>query len=221
MDFGGAGLEYTSLVDGDWEVELVGSGPLTFWEGLSLAYDDENRAHISFHNTNERSLYHGVRELTGWRLTRVDSGPEAGMFSSIAIRDGNPIISYVVFFETGPTEVRLATFADDRWNVELIDVIDDLSTGLEYARNATNLKLDGEGNPHVAYSGESTIKVASKVGDTWLIDVVDTIEKNTGSRFGQQVDLEQDGAGNWHLASFDVTGSHPLNGKILYYRKIQ
>jgi hypothetical protein len=37
-------------------------------------------------------------------------------------------------------------------------------------------------------------------------------------RFGQQVDLEKDRLGNWHLVSFDVTGSHPVNGHILYYR---
>ncbi len=221
MDFGGAGLEYTSLVDGDWEVEEVGSGPLTFGEGLSLAYDGSDRAHISFHNTNERSLYHGVRESSGWRLTRVDSGPEAGMFSSIAIRGENPIISYVVFSGTGSAEVRLATFADDQWSVESIDVIDDLTTGVDGARNATGLKLDGEGNPHVAYSGESTIKFAYKVGDAWQIDVVDTIDNNAGSRFGQQVDLERDGTGNWHLVSFDVTGSNPLIGNILYYRANQ
>jgi hypothetical protein len=221
VDFGGAGLEYTSLVDGDWEVEQVGSGPLTYGEGLSLAYDETDRPHISFHNTFERSLYHGVRESSGWRLTRVDSGPEAGMFSSIAIRDGNPIISYVAFSEMGPTEVRLAAFADDRWSVESIDVIEDLTTGLEFARNATCLRLDGDGNPHVAYSGESAIKFAAKVGDTWQIEVVDTIEDNVGSRFGQQVDLERDGTGNWHLVSFDVIDSYPLNGNILYYRTHQ
>jgi hypothetical protein len=216
-DFGGPGLEYTTLIDGDWDIEVVGTGPLAYGEGHSLTYDESNQAHISYHNTNERSLYHGVRESSGWRLSRVDSGPQAGMFSSIEIKEGSPIISYVRFVETGSAEIRLASFTNGQWSFETIDILDDLTTGVEFARNATSLELDPAGNPYVAYSGESTIKFAYKLGDSWQIEVVDTIDDNAAYRFGEQVDLVRDNDGNWHLVSFDVTGSNPLIGHILYY----
>jgi hypothetical protein len=219
VNFGGPGLEYASLIDGIWVVEEVGTGPIMYAEGLSLTFDSINRPHISYHNTGERSLYHGVKEASGWLLTRVDSGPEAGMFSSVEIAEGDtPVISYVAFTETGSAEIRLASSAGGQWSFETIDTVNDLTVGFSLARNATSLELDPAGNPHVAYSGESTIKYARKIEGMWQIEVVDTIRDNPGSRFGQQVELVQDGVGAWHLVSFDVTSSSPLAGNILYYR---
>ena len=37
LDFGGPGLEYASLIDGVWRVEEVGTGPIMYAEGLSMA----------------------------------------------------------------------------------------------------------------------------------------------------------------------------------------
>jgi hypothetical protein len=215
---GGPGLEYTTLSDGDWDIEVVGTGPLAFGEGHSLAYDESSQAHISYHNTNERSLYYGVRGSRGWQLSRVDSGPQAGMFSSIEIKEGHPIISYVKFNEAGSAEIRLASLVNGQWSFETVDTVDDLIVGFDFARNATSLELDSAGNPYVAYSGESTIRFAYKIGGFWQIEVVDTIVDNAGYRFGEQVDLLRDSDGNFHLVSFDVTGSNPLVGRILYYR---
>ncbi len=219
-DFGGPGLEYASLVNGTWQVEEVGTGPIMYAEGLSMDFDGSNRPHISYHNTGERSLYYGVREDGDWRLVRVDSGPQAGMFSSLELTgDGHPIISYVRLTGGTSAEIRLATFSDGQWNLETIDTVNDLTIGFSFARNATSLELEPSGNPVVAYSGESSIKIATKAGASWQIEVVDEIDNNAGSRFGEQVDLVRDRAGNWHLVSFDVRSPNPLSGAILYYRK--
>ena len=45
-----------------------------------------------------------------------------------------------------------------------------------------------------------------------------TIVDNTGTRFGEQVDLEQDPSGQWHLVTFEVLTPSPLSGNISYYR---
>ena len=219
MDFGGPGLEYATFDGAAWQVEEVGSGPITYAEGLSLTFANDGAAHISYHNSPERSLYHGVRREGRWQLTRVDSGPNAGMFSSIAIAsDGMPLISYIRLTSEG-AEVRLATLQNGQWQSELIDTVLDLTVGFAFARNATSLRVDPAGMLHVAYSGESTIKYAKRNDLAWEIETIDTIAANVGTRFGQQVDLERDASGGWHLVSFDVVRGNPLSGNILYYRK--
>ena len=141
------------------------------------------------------------------------------MFSSIeTTSEGNPVISYVMSNGDGSTQIRLASFFDGQWTFETIDTLADLTTGFIFARNATSLELDPADQPYVAYTGESTIKFATKSGDTWQIEVVDIIENNAGFRFGEQVDLERDREGGWHLVSFDITSTSPLSGNILYYR---
>jgi len=140
------------------------------------------------------------------------------MFSSIALAsDGSPRISYVKLTEAG-AEVRLASFTDGGWSTERVDTLTDLTVGFLFARNATQLRIDPAGEAFVAYTGESSVKLARKTGGGWRIEIVDTIQNNTGSRFGEQVDLERDASGQWHLVTFDVLGSSPLQGRILYYR---
>ena len=110
MDFGGPGLEYATLEGGVWRVEEVGTGPIMYAEGLSMTFASGGEAHISYHNTLERSLYHGTRREGTWRLTRVDSGPDAGLFSSIALtNDGTPQISYIRMTAAG-AEIRVGAF---------------------------------------------------------------------------------------------------------------
>ncbi len=43
---------------------------------------------------------------------------------------------------------------------------------------------------------------------------------NTGSRFGERVNLKRDASCQWHLVTFDVLGSSPLQGRILYSRGV-
>jgi len=220
IDFGGPGLEYATLEGGVWQVEEVGTGPIMYAEGLSMTFASDGAPHISYHNTLERSLYHGVRRDGRWQLTRVDSGPNAGMFSSIAVgMDEAPRISYVRF-GPGGAEVRLARLENGQWRSELIDTVADLTVGFVLARNATSLRIDPAGVAHVAYSGESSVKFAVQGDASWEIEIIDTIAENVGSRFGEQVDLERDAAGQWHLVTFDVVRANPLAGNILYYRRL-
>ena len=218
IDFGGPGLEYVSLVDGTWRVEEVGTGPIMYAEGLSMTFAPDGVPHISYHNTPERSLYHGERKDGVWQLTRVDGGPDAGMFSSVSLAsDGSPRISYVKFTEAG-AEIRLASLETGVWSSERVDVLTDLTVGFAFARNATRLRIDPGGDAFIAYSGETEVKLARKTAEGWEIEVVDTIADNTGTRFGEQVDLEQDPSGQWHLVTFEVLTPSPLSGNILYYR---
>jgi len=220
LDFGGPGLEYATLEGGEWRVEEVGTGPIMYAEGLSMTFAGDSAPHISYHNTLERSLYYGTRLEGGWQLTRVDSGPNAGMFSSIALAtDGTPHISYVRFTVAG-AEICLATLQDGQWRSELVDTLPDLTVGFTFARNATSLRIDPAGFRHVAYSGESTINLARKAEAGWEIEIIDTIANNLGTRFGQQVDLERDAMGQWHLVTFEVLNVSPLTGNILYYRSV-
>ncbi len=217
--FGGEGLEFASRINGNWQVETVGTGPIMYAEGTDMVLDTNDQPHISYHNSNSGQLYYGTRDGILWTLTPVDESPDSGLFSSIALSsNGQPYISYIGHNENNETEVRLAQKTANGWEIETVDILEDLTIGFLFARDATCLVLDENDNPSIAYSDETKIKFAQKIDGEWKIEIVDTIENNEGARFGEQVDLVLDSAGGFHLTSFDVLSESPLYGNILYYK---
>jgi hypothetical protein len=216
-DFGGSGLEYYRQDDsGEWVVESVGTGPLTYQYATSIAIHPDGTAHITYYDQNENDLALASRDDSGWSITAVDSEGDTGMFSSLVIDgDGRFHVSY--FQKTGDNSgmVRYATRGpeDPSWETRTVGELHKLVFGHIGARNITSMALDSKGNPWIAYTDEKSVMLAAWDGSTWKIDMV--IDAGSAD-LGQLVLLELDSQDRPHLVYFEVTNKRKLDGTVMY-----
>ncbi|MDH3754127.1 MAG: hypothetical protein OEU32_09680 [Acidimicrobiia bacterium] len=207
------GLEYYELVDGAWQVEAIGTGPLEYEWNVDLQVAPDGSPALTYFLTDAQDLVFASRAADGsWTVEPVDTDGDVGRFSSLAIDgDGAAHISYW-HGDTG--EVRYATNAGGAWETTTIDTLEQVEIGFEGARRITSIALDPAGVPSVAYSDLAGIRLAVRGDDgTWTTEQILT----AGDRpLGQLVSLEIDGSGALHLAFFEVTGNGPLSGVVGY-----
>ena len=217
-EFDGDGVEYYSQDDsGQWSVEEVGSGSLTYKYGTAIAVDVRGNPCISYHDQENKDLVLASNDGSTWTITTVDSEGNTGLFSSILIgQDGRMHISYLLKDVSGfAGTVKYATKGpgDSTWELREVDDLPDLSFGFIGARNITSVAVDSKGNPWVAYSDERVVKLAVWEGSTWLIE---TVVDSEDIELGQLVSLKLDSRDQPHIAYFEVSDKSPLNGRIKY-----
>ena len=67
------GLEYATFDGQTWTVETVGTGPLLYEFGNSIAIDSQNRPHIVWFDDQNQDLKYALRDSDGWTISTVDS----------------------------------------------------------------------------------------------------------------------------------------------------
>ena len=218
-DFGGNGVEYYHQDGpGNWVVESVGTGPLTYKYATSIALDPQGNPHITYFDQGNKDLALASREDGEWNISMVDSDGDTGLFPSLLIdEDGRYHISYLQ--RTSPTSgiVKYATRGPDDpvWEIRQVDTLNKLTFGFVGARNITSVALDSEGTPWIAYSDEKKLKLAIWRGSQWQTETVVDAGLKT---LGQLVSLKLDSSGHPHIAYFQVTNKRPLEGRIKYVK---
>ena len=209
-------IEY-SVPDGDgWAVEKVGSGPVKYEFGTTIAIDSTGRPHIAWFDDGTEELKYAVKDSGAWAISTVDADGDAGRFPSMALDSlDNPVISY--YEPDGDTagHIKLARWNGQAWDIQRIDRLEAPFLGFLGARKNSSLVLDGQDNPVVAYSDERAVKVAAWDGSTWAIETVHTAGSDP---LGQQVSLSMDPSGGLHLTFAVVTRKSPpgVKGPIMY-----
>jgi hypothetical protein len=85
-EFDGSGLKYYHRDDsGEWVVEKVGTGPITYKYATSIAIDPDGNPHISYFDQNDNDLALASRDDSGWNISIVDGDGDTGLFSSLVI----------------------------------------------------------------------------------------------------------------------------------------
>ena len=217
LEFGGHGVDYfTQDGSGKWIGEDIGSGPLTYKYAVSVAADSEGNPYITFFDQGPDDLVLASRDDAGWTIVTVDDQGDTGLFSSLVIdEDGRFHISYLEKKSRSSGLVKYATRGpgDSDWEIREIDALEKLTFGMVGARNITSVARDSQGNPWVAYSDESSLKLAVWDGARWRIDTV----VDAGSKtLGQLVSLKLDSNDRPHIAYFEVNTKGPLTGVIKY-----
>ena len=216
-EFNGNGVEYYHLTEaGEWVVESVGSGPLTYKYATSVAVDPEGNPHITYFDQKDNDLVLASRGGSDWELAKVDTEGDTGLFASLLIDDtGRFHISYLHRSSDTGGVVKYATRAADEseWAIAEIDVLDSLSFGFVGARNITSVAVDSDGSPWVAYSDEKALKLAIWNGSEWQTETVVDAGSQT---LGQLVSPKLDSLNQPHIAYFVVTNKGPLAGRIKY-----
>ncbi len=219
-EFGAAeAVEYYRVEpDGDITVEPVGSGQQTYKYATSVAVDSAGTAYVTFHEQDEKDLALAARTASGWVIETVDSEGDTGLFASMVIdSDDRTHISYFERLDDESGTVRYATrvAGDAAWEFRDVDALDRLVFGFEGARNITSVAVDSRGNPWVAYTDESLVKLARWNGAAWDVETVITAREQQRP-FGQLVSLKLDSQDRPHLAWFEVTSTGPLDGIVMY-----
>ncbi len=216
-EFGGDGVEYYHLDDsGDWVVEDIGSGPLTYKYGTSIAIDPQGNPHIAYYDQRDKDLALASRHDSGWTISSVDSDGNTGLFSSLVIdQEGRFHVSYLQQTSSSSGVVKYATKgpAESTWEIRQVDTLDQLVFGFVGARNITSLALDRQVNPWIAYSDEKKLKLAVWDGSAWRIQIVEDAGPKT---LGQLVSLKLDSRDHPHIAYFEVVNKGPLTGLVKY-----
>ena len=216
-EFGGNGVEYYHKDEsGEWVVEGLGTGPLTYKYATSVAIDPEGNAHITYYDQKDNDLALASRGSPGWEISKVDTEGDTGLFASLLIDEsGRYHISYLQKTSETSGVVKYATRAasDTAWEIAEIDTLSKLTFGFIGARNITSVVVDGAGNPWIAYSDEKLIKLAVWYGSAWEISTAVDAGPKT---LGQLVSLKLDSEDQPHIAYFIVTSKGPLEGQVKY-----
>ena len=221
MEFGGAGVEYYRLdTNGDFTVEEVGSGPLTYKFAVSVDVDSAGTPYVTYYDQDSNDLILASRSGGSWTLETVDSDGDAGQFAEVVIDDSDRIhISYAT--QTGNDEAVIRYAAKDvgesSWTITDVDTLSSIFYGFEGAREITSIKIDSAGNPWIAYTDETNLKLAVWDGGGFRTETISTAQ-DRGAVFGQLVSLGLDADDVPHIVTFDVTDTGPLNGNVLYFK---
>ena len=216
------GLEYATLDGGAWTVEKVGTGRLPYEFGNDIALDSQDRPHIVWFDSQTQDLKYALRDSGGWTISTVDSAGDVGRYPSLTLdRDGNPVVSYYQTLSESSGVIKLARWDGSQWNTQRIDQLDDVFPGFFGARKNSSVILDADGNPIVAYSDESVVRLASWNGENggWNLETVASADKEP---LGQQVSMALDAQGVLHITFADVSrkGGPGVLGTVMYARGV-
>lgn len=216
-EFNGVGVEYYTLnKDGSWQVESVGSGPLTYKYGTAIAVDALGTPYITYYGQSEQSLRLATRGEDGWSLATIDDTGDTGLFSSLVNNSDTGLhVSYLERTSDTSGAVKYAHRAssDEAWTTEDIGTLEHLFFGFTGARNITDIVIDIQGRPWVAYSDEQTLHLAVKYDGAWQTQTVVEADANP---LGQIVSLAVDSDGMPHLVYSVITNKTELDGTVWY-----
>lgn len=202
------GIEY-GFYDGAWQVERVIDAEIDYAFATSIALDRDGIPHISFYNEEIQKLQLARKEGRSWSIETVDDNIGTGQFSSIAIDENNQI--FISYYQDGGI-IKLASFDGGKWNIEMIDRLNNLELSFTGARNVTNLDLF-EDKIGVSYGDKDVVKMAIKTGDSWIIE---TVYERIDLPLGQMTSLAFDSQGVPNITFSDVESTSRLTGNIYH-----
>jgi hypothetical protein len=157
-----------------WEVETV-DGDNQSGKFNALAIDAHGHEHLAYANVNAMTagMRYGFWDGTSWNLEILEGLPSSKAYLGFSVcltldKDGNPNISYSQY--SVPNLVKYAVRKAGRWQIEVVDQL----TKVGYPdRNA--IFLDDTGTPYISYFdyGQGILKLAHKVGQKWVAEIVD------------------------------------------------
>jgi hypothetical protein len=216
-EFDGDGLEYYGQNDsGEWTVEQVGTGAITYKYATSVATDPQGNPHITYYDQRNNDLALASRTDSGWKIATVDSEGSTGLFSSLVVDgDGRYHIAYFTKDSNTSGIVKYATKgADDTdWDIREVGSLDSLTFGFVGARNITSVAVDSSGNPWIAYTDEKVVNLDVWDGEGWQAS---TVAETSDDPFGQIVSLKLDNADAPHLTYVEGASRQSPDGTVKY-----
>lgn len=215
-DFGTTnGVEFYEFDGSAWTVTQVGGPAITYQFNVSIATGSDGQPVLSYYDDGADQLQLATRGAQGW-VNEVGPGEGGGMFSSLLIDEAG--LRHVAYYNaTGATagEVRYAVDDDSGWRVDTVHPLASVELGMTGARRLVSLQLLDSGAPMVAFTDRTGLWVSALRQDGWSTELV---FEAGGRPLGQQVQFVV-GDDAWHLVTYEVTGTSPLTGEIIYLER--
>lgn len=153
-----------------WAVEIVDGGQEqsdAVGGFSSCKVDVRGRLHVSYVDSKNGLLKYAVRDNGVWQLEVADDSEFVGSFTSLALdQEGNPYISYTVDKRPNKPDLWFAKKVKGQWLTELVD-------SAEIAGNYSSIAVDQQSNIYISYSAMQALKLATKSGGIWSIEVAE------------------------------------------------
>ncbi|MFH1379065.1 MAG: T9SS type A sorting domain-containing protein [bacterium] len=199
---------HVSSLYADWVTQTVPSDLAVAGKFSSLAFDSNNRPHISYHQYNFYSdswLKHAKWNGSSWIIDTIDSVDNAsyvvGEYTSIAVEANNHI--HISYYYEGAQDLKYAYYNGSSWSTQTVDSTG--NTGLY-----TSIAVGSDGAVHISYKDETNgnLKYAKKTGSNWSITTIDS----TGN-VGAYTSLAVGSDNKVHISYYNST-----NGDLKYAR---
>jgi flagellar hook capping protein FlgD len=189
----GFDMEYVEKSGSVWTSSII----TNTGEDCSLALDDLDNPHISFHDDDTGDLMYATRAGGAWAIETVDT---VGTATAIALAaGGSPSIAYI-----GSGQLRFAYRLGGTWTIEVVDAA---------AQGFPSIDVDAQGRPHIAFLSNGVLRYA--IRESPLTDVPPPPPSGVSLRVAPNP-IGVDGAlvsftvpadaGDADLSVFDVTG---------------
>lgn len=219
------GVEYAVRDELGWSVEEIGSGPIPYAFGTSLALDPGGLPHVTFHDGDDSfggadgHLLYALRTGNAWQIEVVDDLGDTGKFSSMALDgDGAPHVAYLSWRTPGSGMIMYAHRSGDVWLIEEVAAVDDITIAHIGARRMVTLVLDPADRPRLAFCDRRSLRYAIREGSQWRIETV--AEASAPDReLGQLASLALDPDGRPHVAFYELPADPASSLGAVYYAR--
>ena len=208
------GVEYATNSGGEIIVTSVSDGPVAYEFGTAIQLNNEGTPGITYYDNVAQTLKYAELGPDGWSVSTVDDDGDAGRYAALSYdSEGSAHISYFVFQSQNGGVVRHAWLDGSGWQIEDVDVLDDVVPGHVGARKITAIVMDENDIPHIAYADQGRIVYGLRNEEGWSVQEVSSASER---QFGQLVEMALDSDGNPHLVWFEVENPSPLTGEVIY-----
>jgi hypothetical protein len=167
-----AHVRHAVLENGAWRVRTLDFGFSTGkWSCVRV--DAQGVVHVSYSAFKDGAFRYATEDRGGdWAITTIEDGRTGrsrgttpGMGNSM-VMDKNGKVSFSYRDETS---LRYAWPEGDHWRIEIVDPNANPAESMDWLTQRTSLALDANGNPHIAYETDGSLKHAWWDGKRWKI----------------------------------------------------
>ncbi len=138
----GSILAYRKKVDGVWQYpEENITSDVSSTSILGICTGPDGTPYVSFGTESKLACAH--KPASTWIVDTVDEAQSVGSFSSIACDQSSHL--FIAYSDDSGLDLKFAYYDGSVWSTQIVDMGGDVAT------YGVSLKLDGSGNPCIAY----------------------------------------------------------------------
>lgn len=197
-------LKYAHFDGKQWFIETVdqreGTGKFN-----SLAVDSKGDPHIAYSYIGPGDMLYASSNGQHWSFSAIDLSRTTNSFlgagNSIAVDAGG--IPHVAYWDLNHRTVKYGYWTGTAWKTEVVDKLNAIAEQMG-AIDHVSLKMDSQGQPHVAYydAGLGVLKYAVRTSLGWRTEVVDR-----SGNVGMYPSLCLDAGDHAYIAYYDVSNN--------------
>lgn len=171
-------LRYAHYDGKKWDIqEVAPEDNMSVQAQCSVAIAPDGTAHLAWYRLpggfGNNHIRYAVLKNGVWLMRTLDFDEQSGKWNWMVVdQNGNPDVTYDAFIKG---MLKFAHWDGKEWKIELVDRRG--AHGTDYGVGmGSSVCLDSKGNAHVSYYTDSELRYASRDGETWKVETVDTVQ---------------------------------------------